>query len=112
MTLTVVVTRDVPDRFRGFLASAMLEIAPGVYTSPNLTKPVRERIWAVLADWHGTLGQGSVLMTWRDRRSAGNQAILTLGCPPVTLVEHDGIVLAKRGLPGGEGADDFRTIRA
>lgn len=106
MTLTVVVTRDVPDRFRGFLASAMLEIAPGVYTAPNLTKPVRERIWTVLADWHGTLAQGSVVMTWRDRQSAGHQAIRTLGCPPVTLVEHDGIMLAKRDFSGEKDTSD------
>ena len=33
MPMTVVVTRDVEPRYRGFLASAMLEIAPGVYVS-------------------------------------------------------------------------------
>ena len=35
MPMTVVVTRDVEARYRGFLASAMLEIAPGVYVSPD-----------------------------------------------------------------------------
>jgi len=58
MPMTVVVTRDVPDRFRGFLASCMLEIAPGVYTQPRLSAGVRERVWTVLADWHATLDQG------------------------------------------------------
>ena len=33
----VIVTINVEGRYRGFLASAMLEIAPGVYTSPNMT---------------------------------------------------------------------------
>jgi len=44
MPLAVVVTRDVADRFRGFLASVMLEVAPAVYISPRMTKGVRERV--------------------------------------------------------------------
>jgi CRISPR-associated protein Cas2 len=36
MPMTVVVTRDVEDRYRGFLSSVMLELAPGVYTGPRL----------------------------------------------------------------------------
>ena len=63
--MVVVVTRDVADRYRGFLASAMLEIAPGVYTAPRMSKGVRERVWAVLADWFGALGGGSIVMTWQ-----------------------------------------------
>src|SRR5271166_2557028 len=51
MTMTVVVTRNVAPRFRGFLASVMLEIAPGVYTAPRMTKAVRERVWAALGEW-------------------------------------------------------------
>ena len=35
--MVVIVTRDVADRFRGFLASCMLEIAPGVYTAPRMS---------------------------------------------------------------------------
>ena len=31
MPMTIVVTRDVPDRYRGFLASIMPEAGPGVY---------------------------------------------------------------------------------
>ena len=51
MPMTVVVTNNVPNRFRGFLASCMCEIAPGGYTAPRLTKAVRERVWAVLESW-------------------------------------------------------------
>lgn len=49
--MTVVVTRDVAPRIRGFLASCMIEIAPGVYTSPRLSTAVRERVWAVISDF-------------------------------------------------------------
>ena len=54
--MTVVVTVNVEARYRGFLASAMLEIAPGVYTSPQMTSGIRERTWDVLARWYYELG--------------------------------------------------------
>ena len=56
--MTVVVTVNVAARYRGFLASAMLEIAPGVYTAPRMTSGIRERVWAVLATWYAELGGG------------------------------------------------------
>lgn len=90
--MVVIVTRDVADRFRGFLASAMLEIAPGVYASPRLTPAVRERIWTVLEAWHQALGGGSVVMTWRDRKEPCGQGIRTLGTPPRRFVTIDGLV--------------------
>ena len=43
--MTVIVTVNVDARYRGFLASAMLEIAPGVYTAPRMTSGIRERVW-------------------------------------------------------------------
>lgn len=88
--MVVVVTRDVADRYRGFLASCMLEIAPGVYTAPRMTAGVRERVWAVLADWFASLGGGSVVMTWRDPKLPCGQGLLTLGIPARTFVELDG----------------------
>ena len=49
--MTVIVTVNVEGRYRGFLASVMLEIAPGVYTSPEMTSGIRDRIWDVLMRW-------------------------------------------------------------
>lgn len=96
--MTVIVTRDVADRYRGFLSSVMLEIAPGVYTAPRMTRAVRERVWLVLKNWHDELRRGSIVMTWRDAEAAGNQAILTLGEPARTLLDLDGVLLVKREL--------------
>ena len=93
--MTVIVTVNVADRFRGFLASAMLEIAPGVYTSPQLTAGIRERIWDVLARWYYELGQGAIVMTWRDPQAVGEQQIRTLGEAPKSLVDADGVYLVK-----------------
>ena len=94
--MTVVVTRDVAPRVRGFLASCMLEIGPGVYTAPRMTPAVRERVWAVLEEWFGVLGGTSVVMTWRDASMPGGQRVAVLGSPPCELTLHDGIHLVKK----------------
>ena len=93
--MTVVVTVNVEGRYRGFLASAMLEIAPGVYTSPQMTRGIRERIWDVLSRWYYELGQGSIVMTWRDPAAVGEQRIRTLGEGPKEIVDADGVYLVK-----------------
>jgi CRISPR-associated protein Cas2 len=94
--MTVIVTRDVEDRYRGFLSSVMLEVATGVYTGPRLSRGVRERVWRVLSDWHGELRRGSIVMTWRDAGAAGGQAVLTLGEPSRQLLDVDGVLLVRR----------------
>ena len=96
MSMTVLVTRDVENRYRGFLHSVMLEIAPGVYTSPNMSKGIRERVWRVMTDWHLQLGRGSIIMTWKDTEAPGGQGLLYLGEPSRELVEVDGMVLVRR----------------
>ena len=96
MPLCVIVTRDVEMRYRGFIGSVMLEIAPGVYVGPRLNKSVRERIWAVLSHWHAMIGTGSVVMTWRETTAPGGIRVLTLGEPAKELVEHEGSLLVRR----------------
>lgn len=73
--MTVIVTRNVEDRYRGFLTSCMLEIAPGVYTGPRMSVSVRERVWRVLGEWHAGLRRGSIIMTWREPSVAGGQGV-------------------------------------
>ncbi len=93
--MTVVVTVNVEGRYRGFLASAMLEIAPGVYTSPQMTDGIRERVWDVLTRWYYELRQGAIVMTWRDPGAVGEQRILTLGDAPKDIVDADGVYLVR-----------------
>ena len=93
--MTIVVTVNVEGRYRGFLASAMLEIAPGVYTAPMMTRGIRDRIWDVLSRWYYELGQGSIVMTWRDPSAVGEQQIRTLGEAPKSIVDADGVYLVK-----------------
>lgn len=95
--MTVVVTVNVEARYRGFLASTMLEIAPGVYTSPRMTSGTRDRIWDVLTRWYLESGQGAIVMTWREPDAVGEQRILNLGEAPKDIVDADGVYLVRHG---------------
>jgi CRISPR-associated protein Cas2 len=96
MPLTVVITRDVEDRYRGFLGSAMLDLAPGVYAQPRMSAGVRGRVWAVVEGWYARLGGGSIVMCWAEPSSAGGLGLLTLGEPPKDVVRHDAVLLVRR----------------
>ena len=95
--MTVIVTVNVESRYRGFLASTMLEIAPGVYTSPNMTSGIRDRVWEVLAEWYSQLGQGSIVMTWRDPSAVSGQGIRTVGEASKEIIDADGVYLVRYG---------------
>lgn len=96
--MTVVVTRNVSSRVRGFLASSMLELAPGVYSGVGMTAAIRERIWQVLEDWYLMEVDAGIVMLWEDPQVPGGQAVRVLGSPPVELAELDGIILARRNV--------------
>ena len=93
--MTVVVTVNVEARYRGFLASVMLEIAPGVYTSPRMTSGIRDRIWDVLSRWYYDSSRGALVMTWSDSTADGEQQIRLLGEAPKTIVDADGVYLVR-----------------
>lgn len=96
MPLTMIVTRDVEMRYRGFLTSVMLEVAPGVYVAPEMSAAVRDRVWTVMTEWWHSLGRGSLTMIWRDTKASGNLSIESLGEPAKTIIDADGVLLAKR----------------
>jgi len=96
MSMTVVVTRDVADRYRGFLASIMPEIGPGIFVSPELSRGVRERVWEVLEGWWDGMPGGSVTMVWKDEAAPGRLGLRTLGLPPRSLANLDGVLLVRR----------------
>ena len=98
MPMVVIITRDVDPRFRGFLASAMLELAPGVYAQPRMSAGVRNRIWTVLSDWHSILRRGAIVMTWAESAANGGLGLATLGEPAKNIVAHDAMLLVRRPL--------------
>ena len=101
--MTVVVSVNAPGRVRGFLASCMLEVAPGVYTAPDMNSAVRDRIWRVLSGWWEEWPETSLVMTWEASDQPGGQGLRTLGQPPRELVGTESIVLMRRA--GGNAAN-------
>lgn len=98
MPMVVVITRDVEPRYRGFLGSVMLELAPGVYAHPRMSSGVRNRIWEVLGDWYSHLYRGSIVMTWADSAAPSGLGLATLGEPQKEIVAHDGMLMVRRAL--------------
>lgn len=96
MSATLIATRNVSDRVRGFLASSLLEVGPGVYFGAKLSSAVRDRIWNVLQENWGDEIDASVVMVWRNPTMPGEHSVRTLGTPPVDLVELDGMILTHR----------------
>ena len=98
MSMTVVVTRNISARIRGFLASALLEIAPGVYSAPRISPAVRNRIWTVLEEAFLSENGASIVLIWQERGIPGGQAVRTLGSPPIDFADVDGMILARRSV--------------
>lgn len=104
MPTTMVITNQVADRVRGFLASCMGEVSPGVYVAPRMTPGVRERIWRVMEDWHQDSQDRSVVLVWPDPKEPGGLAVRTLGKPRYALHEVDDLYLVRRPLTGADEA--------
>ena len=100
--MTLIVTRDVAARYRGFLSSVMPEIAPGVYISTTMTTGVRERVWAVAAGWWESAPGSSLVMAYPDANAAGRLGVRVLGLPPVELADVDGLLVVVRRAAGSE----------
>lgn len=97
MNLTVVITRDVEDRYRGLLSSAMLEASPGVYMSGSLSARARDALWKIMTDWHAQLGRGSIAVLYTDKHADGGIGVQSLGNPPRRPVRLDGALLMHKG---------------
>ena len=102
MALVMIVIRDVPDRFHGFLSSVMLEVAPNVFVSPRMNPGIRTRVWKIMTDWHGHDRQGSLVMVWLDLDAVCGVGVASLGSPPRNLVEADGMWLVRRHAASSE----------
>ena len=93
--LTLIITRDVENRHRGLLHSAMLEVSTGVYVSLQMNQDARDRVWAVLSKWYQARPRGSIVMIWRDRDGIGNVGARHLGEISRYICEVDGILLTR-----------------
>ena len=106
--MTIAVTRNTPNRFGGFLASCMQEIAPGVYVAPVMNASVRERVWGVMMDWAELLpDDGGVVLFWRDDDAPSGLRIRMVGWPKKEFVEHEGLWLTLRGLTEAHDVEEL-----
>ena len=96
MPMTTIVTRGVEGRYRGFLGSVMLELAPGVYTHDRLSSGVRGRIIDVLEDWYSQMRNGSIVVCWAETTANGTLGLKTFGEPPKQIISYDEFLLVRR----------------
>lgn len=94
--MTIIVVRNVSDRLRGFIASALVEVGIGVYVGAHISSSVRERIWKVVSEWFVAEIDASVVLIWQEPRMPGGIEAKVLGLPPVEFVGVDGLVLTRR----------------
>jgi CRISPR-associated protein Cas2 len=106
--MTIAVTRNTPNRFNGFLASCMQEIAPGVYVAPVMNAAVRERVWRVMMDWAELLDDdGGVVLFWKDDDAPSGLRIRMVGWPKKEFVEHEGLWLTLRDLTEAHDVEEL-----
>ncbi len=96
--MTIVVTRNVENRIRGFLASIMLEIAPGVYISPRLNTRVHEQMINVLKSYWMNLENQGIVVCWNDKKVPCGIGLFVMGSPPTSICDYDGLFLSMRPL--------------
>ncbi len=109
--MTVAVTRNTPDRFNGFLASCMHDIAPGVYVAPRMKKSVRERVWTVMLDWSELLSSDAgVVLFWKSRTAPSGLGMRFVGWPKKELVEQEGMWLTVRALTAQHDIEELMEL--
>lgn len=96
MTFAVIQFANKPARFKGFLASVMLEIAPNTFVAPRFKRAALDRVWEVLRDWHAAAPEGYVIALIGSSEPRGVPEIRTLGLPPRTILEQDEMLLLLR----------------
>ncbi|MDC7227599.1 MAG: type I-E CRISPR-associated endoribonuclease Cas2e [Spirochaetales bacterium] len=69
LVMLVIVTENVPDRLRGYLARLLLEIRAGVYIGKYSVR-VREELWQNIKN---EIGEGNAIIAWTTNNEAGYQ---------------------------------------
>lgn len=111
MSMTVVVTRNLPERFHGFLASCMLVVAPGVFVAPTMRKAIRERVWQVMNEWASLVpADGGIAMFWKSQDAPSGLGLRMIGWPKKELLEHEGIWLTMSPLTQAHNLDELQRL--
>lgn len=109
--MTVAVTRNLPERFHGFLCSCMQEIAPGVYVVPNMKKSVREKVWEVMLEWSELIpDEGGIVLFWRNPEAPSELSIRIIGWPKKEFIEYEGLWLTHRSLTQEDQIEELKQL--
>jgi CRISPR-associated protein Cas2 len=109
--MTIAITRNVPDRFNGFINSCMHEIAPGIYAVPKMKQSVRERLWRVLLNWEQLIPEdGGIVILWRSNEAPSGLGVRVLGWPKKELVEYEGMWLTFRNLIKSHDTEELEEL--
>lgn len=112
MSMTLIITRNLPGRFHGFLASCLLEVAPGVYATPRLRKAVRERLWTVMSKWISEIPEdGGLLLVYPDKSAPSRIGMVSLGWPKRDFIDLDGVWLANTPLTAANDLQELNALR-
>ena len=88
--MLVIVTDNVPDRLRGYLARLLLEIRAGVYIGKYSIR-VRDELWKNVKS---EIGEGNAIIAWTTNTEAGYR-FDTCGKNRRIPVEVDGLPLVE-----------------
>lgn len=92
--MLIIVTRNAPDRLRGYLSSTLLEIESGVYFSPIGSSRVRNQIWEIVQGWAEI--DTIATMIYHDKNVPHRFSFESIGSPPVKMMNVDGMLLSFR----------------
>lgn len=111
MSMTIAITRNVPDRFNGFIKSCMHEIAPGVYLAPDISKAVRERIWEVMLEWSELIpDDGGIVFIWKSAEAPSGFGVRLIGWPSKELMEYEGTWLTYSNLTKDHDTKELQQL--
>jgi len=109
--MTIAITRNLPNRFDGFICSCMHELTPGVYVAPRMKKSVRERLWGVMMEWSGLIPEdGGLVLFWRSRKAPSGLGVRVLGWPKKELVEYEGMWLTFQKLTQAHNTEQLEKL--
>lgn len=95
MSMAILITTDVPDRFRGLISGHMLELKAGLYLSPDMNARTRDELWSILSDWHRYISSGSIALIFPNSEKPGGLDIKYLGEPVKEIAEFDGLYVTR-----------------
>lgn len=111
MSMTIAITRNVPERFDGFIKSCMHEIAPGVYAEPDMSKAVRERIWKVILEWAELVpDDGGIVIFWKSKEAPSGLGVRVMGWPKKELIEYEGTWLTYSSLTKNHDIEELKAL--